>query len=161
MINFGHVDIEIFKSDLDNINFVDCQTCYRQYDALEKYYNEHNSKVWQMFEDSPNYIHDLANKVPQGFKHHVVSVIRIDPGNTIPNHLDKHYKLKEEFGDGEINRFLVFLEDWKKGHYFEVQDQPYIKWRRGDWVSFGPIDWHLAGNMGDQPLYCAQVTTLK
>lgn len=161
MINFGKVDINLSQDELYNVTFESCEACYRQYDKLEKYYNEHNSKVWQIFETSPPWIHDLSKKIPQDFKHSVVSMIRIDPGNTIPNHLDMYYKLREEFGDGDINRFLIFLEDWKRGHYFEVQDQPFVKWKAGDWVSFGPKDWHLAGNMGDEPLYCAQVTTLK
>ena len=160
MIEYGHFDISIPKAQLDNIRFEDYFQCYQQYEALEEYYNEHNSSIWQMFEESPQWVHDFANKIPQGFEHHVVSVIKILPGNTIPHHVDKHFKLKQEHGEGEGYRYLIFLEDWKRGHYYEIHDQPFTKWRKGDWVKFGSDDWHIAGNMGDEPFYSAQVTVL-
>ena len=161
MIEYGNIKIDIPFAQLENIRFDDYFQCYRQYEELEKYYTEHNSSIWQMFEDSPQWVHDLAKKIPQDFDHHVVSVINICPGQTIPHHVDKHFKLKEEFGEGESYRYLIFLEDWKRGHYYEVHDQPFVKWKRGDWVKFGIDDWHLAGNMGDEPFYSAQVTVLK
>lgn len=150
--------MDITEKELKSINFSVIAPCYKQYEELETYYHPGNSSVWQMFETSPKWVYNLAAKVPNIFKHHVVSVVKIDPGNTIPRHIDRYYKIKEAYGDGDICRFLIFLEDWKRGHYFELEDQPFVKWKRGDWVSFGTNDWHLAGNMGDSSLYCAQVT---
>ena len=162
MIKYGHIDnCGITNEQMSLLNFNDYFQCYQQYDKIEQYYTKHNSSIWQMFETSPQWVHDLAKKIPHDFDHHVVSVINICPGQTIPHHVDKHFKLKEEFGEGESHRYLIFLEDWKRGHYFEVHDQPFVKWRRGDWVKFGIDDWHLAGNMGDEPFYSAQVTVLK
>ena len=46
------------------------------------------------------------------------------------------------------------------GHYYEVHDQPFVKWKKGDWVKFGIDDWHLAGNMGEYPFYSAQITVI-
>jgi len=161
VIKYGNINIDIPHAQLENIRFEDYFQCYQQYEALEKYYTEHNSSIWQMFEESPDWVHNLANKIPQDFDHHVVSVIKIDPGQTIPHHVDKHFKLKQEHGDGESHRYLIFLEDWKRGHYYEVHDQPFVKWKKGDWVKFGIDDWHIAGNMGDEPFYSAQVTVLK
>ena len=161
MIKYGNINIDIPHAQLENIRFEDYFQCYQQYEALEKYYTEHNSSIWQMFEESPDWVHNLANKIPQDFDHHEVSVIKIDTGQTIPHHVDKHFKLKQEHGDGESHRYLIFLEDWKRGHYYEVHDQPFVKWKKGDWVKFGIDDWHIAGNMGDEPFYSAQVTVLK
>lgn len=160
MIKYGNIKIDIPHAQLENIRFEDYFQCYQQYDKIEQYYTENNSSIWQMFETSPQWVHDLAKKIPQDFDHHVVSVINIPPGQTIPHHVDKHYKLKQEHGEGESYRYLIFLEDWKRGHYYEVHDQPFVKWRRGDWVKFGVDDWHLAGNMGDEPFYSAQVTVI-
>ena len=161
MIKYGNINIDIPHAQLENIRFEDYFQCYQQYEALEKYYTKHNSSIWQMFEESPDWVHNLANEIPQDFDHHVVSVIKVDPGQTIPHHVDKHFKLKQEHGDGESHRYLIFLEDWKRGHYYEVHDQPFVKWKKGDWVKFGIDDWHIAGNMGDEPFYSAQVTVLK
>lgn len=161
MISYGKIKIDIPHAQLENIKYEDYFQCYQQYDKIEKYYTEHNSSIWQMFEESPDWVHNLATKLPQDFDHHVVSTIKIEPGQTIPHHVDKHFKLKQEHGDGISHRYLIFLEDWKRGHYYEVHDQPFTKWRKGDWVKFGIDDWHLAGNMGDEPFYSAQVTVLK
>ena len=111
-----------------------------------------------MFDESPAWVHDLATQVPQDFVAHEVSVINIPPGQTIPYHLDYHYLLQRNHGQGDTWRYLIFLEDWRRGHYFEVQNEPVIKWRRGDWIKFHRNDWHLAGNMGTEPFYSAQVT---
>lgn len=160
MISYGHIDIDVSLDMLDAIEYTDYFQCYQQYEALEKYYTEHNSSIWQMFEESPQWVHDLANKIPQGFDHHVVSTIKIPPGQTIPHHVDKHFKLKQQHGEGEGYRYLIFLDDWKRGHYYEIHDKPYTQWRKGDYVKFGSDDWHIAGNMGDEPFYSAQVTVL-
>ncbi len=161
MISYGNIKIDIPHAQLENIRYEDYFQCYQQYDKIEKYYTKHNSSIWQMFEESPDWVHNLATKLPQDFDHHVVSTIKVEPGQTIPHHVDKHFKLKQEHGDGISHRYLIFLEDWKRGHYYEVHDQPFTKWRKGDWVKFGIDDWHLAGNMGDEPFYSAQVTVLK
>ena len=161
MISYGHIDIDITQSDLDNIDYNDYFQCYQQYDKIEKYYTKHNSSIWQMFEESPQWVWNLAEKLPQDFDHFVVSTIKIDPGQTIPHHVDKHFKLKQEYGNGISHRYLIFLQDWQRGHYYEVHDQPFTKWKIGDWVKFGIDDWHIAGNMGDEPFYSAQVTVLK
>ena len=161
MIEYGHLDTGVTLDQLRSIKFTDYFQCYQQTPDIEKYYTQHNSSIWQMFDDEcPDFIKELAFKIPQDFKHYVVSVINIDPGQTIPYHVDKHYMLKKQFGPGDSFRYLIFLEDWKRGHYYEVHDQPYTKWRKGDWVKFSTSDWHLAGNMGDAPFYSAQVTIL-
>ena len=162
MIKYGKIDnFGITHDQMSQLNFDDYFQCYQQTPAIEKYYTKHNSSIWQMFETSPQWVHDLALKIPQDFDHHVVSVINIPPGQTIPHHVDKHYLVRKEFGEGETNRYLIFLEDWKRGHYYEIHDQPFVKWKAGDWVKFSNDDWHLAGNMGEEPFYSAQITVLK
>ena len=161
MIEYGRLETDISIDQLQSIPFSDYFQCYQQTESIEKYYTKHNSSIWQMFDDEcPTWIKHLAHSIPQSYKKSVVSVIKIDPGQTIPYHVDKHYMLKQQYGEGESYRYLIFLEDWKRGHYYEVHDQPYTKWRKGDWVKFGTSDWHLAGNMGEEPFYSAQVTVL-
>jgi len=162
VIKYGHININVSESQLNNLRFNDYFQCYQQIPEVAKYYTMHNSSIWQMFnDDCPQWVWDLANEIPQDFDRFVVSVIKIDPGHTISYHVDKHFKLREQYGEGESYRYLIFLEDWKRGHYYDIHDQPYTKWRAGDWVKFGPQDWHTAGNMGTEPFYSAQVTVLK
>jgi len=155
----GNIDFNINELDLKALEFTDYFACYRQTFETEKYYTAENSSIWQMFhEESPQWVHNLATKLPQDFEHHVVSVINIPPGQTVPYHKDKHYMLQKEYGIGDTWRYLIFLEDWKAGHYFEVENEPFVKWKAGDWLKFHQSEWHLGGNMGIDPFYSAQVT---
>ena len=162
MIKYGHLDIEVQSDQLRDLNFFELHECYRQYEMLDQYYNKHNSSIWQMFDyDCPQWLWDIAKNLLVSLDDHadfVVSVIKLDPGNTVPNHVDAHFKVQEKYGKGKTARYLIMLEDWKTGHYYELQQQPYVKWRAGDWTKFEQDDWHLAGNMGDEPFYSMQVT---
>lgn len=158
MIN-GHISLNISNDAIKTLKFKDYFQCYQQVPETEKYYTKENSSIWQMFHDeSPKWVHELSTQVPQNFTNSVVSVINIPPGQTIPYHMDKHYLLQKEYGTGKTWRYLIMLEDWKRGHYFEIEDEPYVKWKAGDWVKIPQADWHLAGNMGTEPFYSAQVT---
>jgi len=155
----GNIDLDISKLDLDNLEFTKYFACYRQLPEMENYYWPENSSIWQMFhEHSPQWIHNLAKKIPQDFAYHVVSAINIPPGQTIPYHQDKHYMLKETYGPGETWRYLIFLEDWKMGHYFEIYGKPFVDWKAGDWIKFHQKEWHIAANVGVEPFYSAQIT---
>lgn len=158
MIN-GHIPLRVSSDEIRALKFEDYFQCYQQVPETEKYYTKENSSIWQMFDDeSPLWVHELSTQVPQDFTQSVVSVINIPPGQTIPYHIDKHYLLQKEYGTGETWRYLIMLEDWKRGHYFEIEDEPYVKWQAGDWVKIPRSAWHLAGNMGTEPFYSAQVT---
>ena len=144
---------------LNLLSFKDHFQCYQQVPETVKYYTKENSSIWQMFdEECPQWIHDLSKMVPQDFDHSVVSVINIPPGQTIPLHVDKHYILQKQYGEGNTWRYLIMLEDWKSGHYFEYNNQPLVNWKAGDYIKIPRDQWHLAGNMGIHPFYSAQVT---
>ena len=155
----GNINLNIISDDLTNLCFTDYFACYTQTPETKKYFVPANSSIWQMFdEESPHWAHNLANQLPQDFTHHVVSVINIPPGQTIPLHQDKHYILKKKYGDKDTYRYLVMLEDWKSGHYFEIYGKPWLNWKAGDWIKFHQKEWHIAANVGVEPFYSAQVT---
>lgn len=165
LIEYGHIDISDFGVNLSEIVFLDNQPCYKQLPIMEDYYVPENSSIWQLFDcDMPKKLWEIADLLPPKFTEWVDSITRLDPGNTVPYHYDKHYKIKQtaEFMEhgGETARYLVFLEDWKSGHYFEIDNKPFVNWKEGDWVKFGQGDWHLAGNSGVEPFYTFQVTVL-
>ncbi len=116
MIKYGHLDIDVSSVDLAQLNFVDLQQCYCQYDNLVQYYNKHNSSIWQMFDsDCPQWLWDIAENLLSNIEENlsfVVSIVRLDPGNTVPNHVDGHYIVQEKYGKGKTSRYLIMLEDW-------------------------------------------------
>ena len=158
----GNISLNVTRDDLVALKFTDYFQCYQQTPETLLYYNKGNSSIWQMFdEQSPQWVHDLRKQVPQDFTNSVVSVIKINPGQTIPYHMDKHYLLQKKFGTGKTWRYLIMLEDWKRGHYFEIEDEPVVNWQAGNWVKIPQSIWHLAGKMGTEPYYSAQITVME
>jgi hypothetical protein len=87
---------------------------------------------------------------------------RMGTGTVMPEHQDRYvryinlFKLRgQEF---RIRRALVMLEDWKSGHYLEIQGKPVVEWKAGDvieWVYDTP---HMAANLGLENRYSLQIT---
>jgi hypothetical protein len=97
-----------------------------------------------------------------GWKDIGTSFYRMSSGTVLPTHGDlykryiKLFKLKGH--EANIRRALVFLEDWHPGHYFEGNDEPFVKWRAGDVVEWNYDTPHLAANLGIEPRYTLQIT---
>lgn len=79
---------------------------------------------------------------------------------SLPNHQDAfttyatRFNLKQE----QIRRAVIFLEDWKSGHYFEIDGEPLMPWKAGDWVTWKQSVTHHAANYGTEPRYTLQIT---
>ena len=92
-----------------------------------------------------------------------VSIIKQNPGNTIPSHLDTFYTFckRHNVKPDEVIRLNIFLEDWKTGHYLEINENPVLQWKRGDAIIISTDEYHLSGNMGITPKYTMQVTGVR
>jgi hypothetical protein len=90
------------------------------------------------------------------------SYYRMAPGTILPTHQDLYTKYITLFGlegkEHTIRRAVIFLEDWKPGHYLEVMEQPVVKWQAGDVVEWVYDTPHMAANMGSTPRYTLQIT---
>ena len=82
------------------------------------------------------------------------------PGYVSPEHKDHFKYYVDYFGHDrqKVRRKIVFLEDWKSGHYFQLRDKPFVQWKQGDWVEWGCDDLHLGGNFGKETRYTLQIT---
>ena len=85
---------------------------------------------------------------------------RMVTNEILPAHGDD-YKLYREKFDCElddINRIIIFLEDWKSGHYFEMEGEPKVNWKAGNYIIWkGGIE-HMAANIGIEDRYTLQIT---
>ena len=85
---------------------------------------------------------------------------RMVTNEILPTHGDD-YKLYREKFDCElddINRIIIFLEDWKSGHYFEMDGEPKVNWKAGNYIIWrGGIE-HMAANIGIEDRYTLQIT---
>ena len=60
----------------------------------------------------------------------------------------------------DIVRYCIFLEDWKPGHYFEMDEKSIVGWSAGDITVLRPGIYHRSSNSGTQFKYTAQITGL-
>ena len=97
-----------------------------------------------------------------GWKDIGTSYYRMSTGTVMPVHSDLYKKYMDRFqlqGQEEtVCRALVLLEDWKPGHYLEVQGIPYVGWHAGQVVEWTYDAPHMAANIGIEDRYTLQIT---
>lgn len=85
------------------------------------------------------------------------------PGDVMPEHRDTYRRFCDLYRvtDPEsVQRYVVFLEPWQSGHYFEISNSPILSWQIGDWISWNGSVPHLAANLGRTDRYTLQITGL-
>lgn len=124
----------------------------------DKFYTKSKTKHYQVFGKVPQYIKKFAK---DNFIKYSTSIIKQPPGNFIPNHRDRYWMFKQEHKvKKDIIRYCVFLEDWKPGHYMDIEGKPIIKWKRGQFCILKEGIWHRGSNSGIEYKYTAQITGL-
>lgn len=106
---------------------------------------------------------DIADKFFTLFdwQHVGVSFYCMKTCDFLPKHADHYITFRKRFAIDnpyKVWRAVVFLEDWKSGHYFEIEDKPLSPWQAGDWVAWNYDVPHVAGNIGPENRYTVQVT---
>lgn len=90
------------------------------------------------------------------------SYYRMNTGTVLPTHGDLYVKYIQLYNlqgqEHRIRRAIVFLEDWRPGHYAEYLDEPLIKWSAGTVIEWPYDTPHMAANMGTEPRYTLQIT---
>lgn len=90
-----------------------------------------------------------------------VNLYRMNTGDILPTHSDhyiKYQKIHSIADPSTIWRCVVFMEDWKSGHYFEIDKTPVVNWQAGDYVVWNYNVPHMAANIGLEPRYTMQIT---
>ena len=78
----------------------------------------------------------------------------------MPVHRD-HYRTYARINNvdpSQVCRAILMLEDWKPGHYFELDGVGYTNWKAGDWFMWQGDTPHAAANIGVEDRYTLQVT---
>lgn len=87
---------------------------------------------------------------------------RMPTGTVMPVHGDLYKRYIELFNlqgqEQKIRRALLLLEDWKPGHYLEVDGHPYVDWKAGTTVEWNYDTPHAAANIGLEDRYSLQIT---
>ena len=90
------------------------------------------------------------------------SYYRMDPGSSLPEHIDTYKKYIELFDlkgqESKIRRAVIFLDPWQSGHYAECDGVPYTDWIAGFTLIWSWDAPHIAANLGLTPRYTLQIT---
>jgi len=97
-----------------------------------------------------------------GWKDIGTSYYRMDTGTVLPTHSDLYLRYIELYNlqgqEQHIRRAVIFLEDWRPGHYSEINGEGMSFWTAGttlEWQYDAP---HAAANIGIDPRYTLQLT---
>jgi hypothetical protein len=109
----------------------------------------------------PEWVHKLSGLFD--FKNLTYTFYKMQTLEIMPEHSD-HYRTYMKLHGAEFDnvcRILVMLEDWKPGHYLEIDGVGIVNWIAGDyfvWESGCP---HAASNIGVEDRYTLQITCEK
>lgn len=160
-------NIDVFwDNEYKNINYVN-----------EPFNDEENAQRWMSLGYPSKFTGDMCDmRSPQpswnygfinffanlGWQDIGTSYYRMGPGTILPTHSDLYKKYIELFHlqgrEHTIRRAVIFLEDWRPGHYAEYMDEPFVKWQAGATVEWTYDTPHMAANMGLDPRYTLQIT---
>jgi len=151
---------------------------FKQLDYINEHFNDiENSTRWLAQGYANKFTGDMCDmRSPQptwnerfiniytglGWKDVGTSYYRMSTGTILPTHSDLYLRYIELFKlqgqEHRIRRAIVFLEDWKPGHYAEYNNVAKTGWLSGDVIEWAYDAPHMAANMGLEPRYTLQIT---
>lgn len=127
------------------------------------YANKFTGAMCDMRSEQPVWNYRIIRQFEKyGWKDIGTSYYRMSTGTVLPTHGDlyvKYVKLHNLQGqEHRIRRAIIFLEDWKPGHYSEINGHGLINWSAGDVVEWEYDVPHAAANIGLEDRYTLQIT---
>jgi hypothetical protein len=89
-----------------------------------------------------------------------LSFYKLSPAHVTPWHTD-HYKNFKKFyklQDEQVIRRMVFLQNWKPGQIFCIDEETITNWKSGDWIEWTPEHRHMGANHSEEIRYTLQLT---
>lgn len=118
--------------------------------------------------DNRNPMPDWIEKIPDMFGRHnfinfTYTFYKMTTLEIMPEHSD-HYQTYMKLYNAEyknVCRILIMLEDWKPGHYLEINGVGIVNWIAGDYFIWENSCPHAASNIGVEDRYTLQITCEK
>lgn len=136
-------------------------------EELDKWRNQgyyHNSFSGFMYggkNKMPEWVDGISKEI--GLKNCGFVFYKMEQLDIMPPHVDHFDTYCKVFNidRSEVFRAIVFLQDWKPGHYFEYDNKGLVNWKCGDYVIYSTDTPHAASNIGIEPRYTLQITGIK
>jgi hypothetical protein len=124
---------------------------------------DHVKSYSGMMYDSRNPMPEWVNRfhnIFENYKNLTFNFYKMSTLEIMPTHTDHYNTYMRLFGAEykNVHRILVMLEDWKPGHYLEVDGVGIINWIAGDYFIWENDCKHAAANIGVEDRYTLQIT---
>jgi len=157
----GHVNILYKTNDWLNLPYVRQPVTSEDSNKWRGLGYNHQHFTGQMYDSTnpmPDWVNPLAEEI--GLSSCGFVFYKMETGVIMPTHVDHFSRYCELFKvkRSQIWRAIVFLDDWKPGHYFEINGEPIVNYIRGDYVVWSADTPHAASNIGVDARYTLQIT---
>ena len=162
----GHID-RCWGNEHTKFNYVRQSLTLEEIDQWETLgYSQDNvrSLCGMMYDNKnpmPDWIDNVKNAfglVSQTYTFYKMETLEIMPVHS--DHFRTYCRLNSTTPD-KVYRAVLMIEDWKPGHYFEMDNVGYVNWKAGDWFMWQGDTIHSAANIGIEPRYTLQITGIK
>jgi hypothetical protein len=162
LFEFGKISTDIIK-EYENLTYINKpfndQNTIDKWKSLGHNYERYTGLMRDQSQELPDWCFNVVKEIP--LKNSGITLYCMSPGTIMPEHSDTFIKYREIMNlktTDDVGRIVVFLEDWKSGHYFEINETPIVNWKRGDYVLWKNDTPHMAANLGKENRYTMQVT---
>ena len=131
-------------------------------DPIRATLTKHNTKFNKIFpENAPEIFHKIKEVCKLNISN--FQLLKQPQGHIQPWHFDTYFErvktnnLTEEERK-KLKRYLIMLEDWHWGHFFQVGNNVITQWSAGDIITWNYGMYHLSSNAGIVPKYTMNVT---
>jgi hypothetical protein len=160
-VETGHIS-RFWNEDFKSLPFVKQPITEEEIRNWQSQGYDHVKSFSGSMYDSRNIMPDWVLNMNQMFGMHsqtytlyCMTTLEIMPVHA--DHFNTYCRLHNTTGD-KVQRVILMLEDWKPGHYFELDGIGYVNWKAGDWFKWTGDVPHAASNIGTQPRYTLQIT---
>lgn len=160
MIQTGHIN-PVWDKSFKSFNYIRQPIKEEEIKQWRDVGYTHNSFSGVMYNSSnpmPDWVNDVAEQIGlanTGFVFYCMSTLEIMPPHV--DHFETYCRIFN-LNKKDVYRGLVMLEDWRPGHYLEVDKKGIVNWNAGDYVIWSADVEHAASNIGIEPRYTLQIT---
>ena len=161
----GHIGRFWNLNDVKNLNFVKQPITQEEVDNwVDKGYDYVKSFTGSMYDNRnpmPDWVSNFAGLFD--YKNLTYTFYKMQTLEIMPEHVD-HYRTYMRLNSAkyeDVVRILIMLEDWKPGHYLEIDGVGIVNWIAGDYFVWESDCPHAASNIGVEDRYTLQITAEK
>lgn len=160
-VQLGHVG-RFWNDDYKNLSFVKQPVTDEEIKTWQDMGYDYIKSFTGSMYDSTNPMPDWISTLERmfGMYNQTYTFYRMETLEIMPVHSDHYrtYSRLNNVSSDKVCRVVMMLEDWKPGHYFELDGIGYVNWKAGDYFMWRGDVAHAASNIGVEPRYTLQVT---